>query len=388
MANLAIYIHWPFCESKCPYCDFNSHVAEGIDAAAWRDGLLAELRHYGTMTAGRRVGSVFFGGGTPSLMAAETVAALIDAVGDIWGWIEAPEITLEANPSSAEAGRFGGYRAAGVNRLSLGVQSLDPAALEFLGRRHDAAQARRALELAAATFPRHSFDLIYALPEQSAAAWQRQLAEALAFAGDHLSVYQLTVEPGTAFFRDRVAAAETDAAADMFELTRALLAEAGLPAYEVSNHARPGAESRHNLTYWRGGDYVGVGPGAHGRLSIDGGFHATHQIADPARWLARVGESGHATAKTRCLTARERAEEMVITGLRMAEGIDLALFEARGGLALDRVVDPSLLQQCLSGGLLARDGTRLKPTEQGLLRLNAMLAALLAPSEDGGEDGF
>ena len=244
---LAVYIHWPFCESKCPYCDFNSHVAADIDHAQWRAALLAELRHYAALTGKRPVGSVFFGGGTPSLMQAATVAALIDAVGALWGWDEslkaAPEITLEANPSSVEAGRFRDFRAAGVGRLSLGVQAFDAAALRFLGRRHDQAQAERALAIAAETFPRHSFDLIYARPGQTPDAWRDELGYALGFAGDHLSVYQLTIEPGTAFFRDRVAAADEDAAVDMFEMTRALLADAGLPPTRFPTTPGPAAKA-------------------------------------------------------------------------------------------------------------------------------------------------
>jgi putative oxygen-independent coproporphyrinogen III oxidase len=379
---LALYVHWPFCQSKCPYCDFNSHVANTIDHARWRDALTAELEHYRALTGPRAVSSVFFGGGTPSLMEGATVATLIDAAERLWGFSAEAEITLEANPSSAEAGRFRDYRAAGVNRLSLGVQSFEPEALAFLGRHHDVAEAERALALAGEIFPRHSFDLIYARPGQALAQWQAELTHALGFVGEHLSVYQLTIEPGTAFFRERVAAAEEDLGADMFAATRDLLAAAGLPAYEVSNHARPGCASRHNLTYWRGGDYVGVGPGAHGRLTRDGKFQATHQIADPTRWLQQVGAKGEGTAKLRRLDAHERAEEMVMTGLRMAEGLDTERLERITGLALDRLADPAALQRCVAGGLLVWRGTRLLATAEGVLRLNAMLAHLLAPAED------
>ncbi|MEK9752336.1 MAG: radical SAM family heme chaperone HemW [Rhodospirillaceae bacterium] len=379
---LALYVHWPFCQSKCPYCDFNSHVANTIDHARWRDALTAELEHYRALTGPRAVSSVFFGGGTPSLMEGATVATLIEAAERLWGFSAEAEITLEANPSSAEARRFRDYRAAGDNRLSLGVQSFEPEALAFLGRHHDVAEAERALALAGEIFPRHSFDLIYARPGQALAQWQAELTHALGFVGEHLSVYQLTIEPGTAFFRERVAAAEEDLGADMFAATRDLLAAAGLPAYEVSNHARPGCASRHNLTYWRGGDYVGVGPGAHGRLTRDGEFQATHQIADPARWLEQVGAKGEGTAKLRRLDAHERAEEMVMTGLRMAEGLDTERLERITGLALDRLADPAALQRCVAGRLLVWKGTRLLATAEGMLRLNAMLAHLLAPAED------
>jgi putative oxygen-independent coproporphyrinogen III oxidase len=382
----ALYIHWPFCQSKCPYCDFNSHVHDAIDHAAWAAALSAELDHYRAETGARALASIFFGGGTPSLMQASTVAALIERADALWGFEDGIEITLEANPSSAEAARFRDYHTAGVNRLSLGVQSFDPEALKFLGRRHDVDQAERALAMAAEIFPRRSFDLIYARPGQTLEQWQGELGHALAFAGDHLSVYQLTIEPGTAFFRDHVQAAGEDLGAEMFEATRARLADAGLEAYEVSNHARPGRESRHNLTYWRGGDYVGVGPGAHGRLARDGEFLATHQIADPARWLAQTRERGEGTAKVRRLDARERAEEMVMTGLRMAEGLDCERLERVTGLAIESLIDPAALQRCVAGGLLTWNGRRLTATAEGVLMLNAMLAHLLAPAED--ETGY
>jgi putative oxygen-independent coproporphyrinogen III oxidase len=383
---LALYIHWPFCQSKCPYCDFNSHVHDAIDHDAWAAALAAELDHYRAETGRRALSSIFFGGGTPSLMQAATVATLIERAEALWGFTGDIEITLEANPSSAEAARFRDYHAAGVNRLSLGVQSFDPQALKFLGRRHDADQAERALAMAAEIFPRRSFDLIYALPEQTLEKWGDELGRALTFAGDHISVYQLTIEPGTAFFRDHIQAAEEDAGAEMFEATRARLAGAGLPAYEVSNHARPGGESRHNLTYWRGGDYVGVGPGAHGRLAREGEFLATHQIADPARWLAQTQEKGEGTAKVRRLGPRERAEEMVMTGLRMAEGLDCERLERATGLEIENLIDPAALQRCVTGGLLAWNGRNLTASAEGVLRLNAMLAHLLAPAED--ETGY
>jgi len=379
---LAVYVHWPFCESKCPYCDFNSHVTEAVDHAAWRHALLSELRHFAERTAGRRVGSLYFGGGTPSLMDAATVSALVEAAGALWGFADDPEITLESNPSSAEAERFDGYRAAGINRLSIGVQSLRPEALTFLGRRHDADQARRALEWARSRFERYSFDLIYGLPGQTAADWRAELHEALALAGDHLSVYQLTIEPGTPFFRDGVAGAEEDLAADLFHETRALLTEASMPAYEVSNHARPGGESRHNLAYWHGRDYVGVGPGAHGRLTLADGFIATHQIHDPARWLARVGETGQGTAKERRLDVRERAEEMVMTGLRTRDGLDLAGLEAATGVAFADMADAGEVQRCIDAGLLTEGAGHLYATEAGMLTLNALLAHLLTPFEN------
>ncbi len=377
--DLALYIHWPFCESKCPYCDFNSHVAEAVDQDRWRAALLSEMAHYAQETSGRKLTSIFFGGGTPSLMVPDTVTALIFAAAGHWQAAEDIEITLEANPSSAERGRFAAYRAAGVNRLSLGVQSLDNEALTFLGRRHDAAQARDAMAAAREIFSRVSFDFIYARPGQTADAWRRELTDALSMAGDHLSVYQLTIEPGTPFFRDDVPATDEDTGTALFEATQEILASAGLPAYEISNHARPGFESRHNLTYWRGGDYVGIGPGAHGRLAGDDGFNATHQIHDPARWLDQVEATGHGTGKRRRLSGRERAEEMVMTGLRLGEGLDVARLEATTGVTLPALVDPHMFGQVCDGGFLVDAAGRLTATAAGRLRLNAILAALLVP---------
>ncbi|HEY9537310.1 MAG TPA: radical SAM family heme chaperone HemW, partial [Kiloniellaceae bacterium] len=284
-AGFGVYLHWPFCRSKCPYCDFNSHVRESIDQARWRAALLSDLEHAAAKSGPRRVSSVFFGGGTPSLMPAETVAAALEKIAALWGLPAGTEVTLEANPTSAEAARFAAFARAGVNRLSLGVQALDDAALKFLGRQHSAAEALAALGLARSAFPRISFDLIYARPGQGTRSWRDELAEALALQPEHISLYQLTIEEGTAFHgawrRGELVLPEQEAAATLYEATALHLAEAGLPAYEISNHARPGGECRHNLTYWRYGDYVGIGPGAHGRLSWDGAKHATRQHRAP-----------------------------------------------------------------------------------------------------------
>src|SRR5271163_306779 len=291
-ALLAIYIHWPFCRSKCPYCDFNSHVRDGIDAARWTRALLADLDHQAALLPGRTIGSVFFGGGTPSLMPPETVASLLERVRRHWAVTADAEITLEANPNSAEAARFRAFAAAGVNRLSLGVQALDPAALRRLGRAHDRGEAIAAIEHARDSFARFSFDLIYARPGQSPAAWRHELDEALRLGGDHLSLYQLTIEPGTAFAtlqrRGAIVLPEEEITASLFEATQDRLAACGLPAYEISNHARPGAECRHNLAYWCYQDYVGIGPGAHGRLTIGDVKRATRQARLPEKWLATV----------------------------------------------------------------------------------------------------
>src|SRR5258705_8846309 len=298
---LAVYIHWPFCRSKCPYCDFNSHVRDRIDEERWTRALLIDLERQAEMAPDREVVSIFFGGGTPSLMPPDTVAALIARVKALWPVTPGLEVTLEANPNSAEAERFAGFAAAGVNRLSLGVQALDPAALHFLGRRHDRQEAIAAIALARDTFPRTSFDLIYARPGQSVAAWEDELGEALTLAGSHLSLYQLTIEPGTAFGnraeRGETLAADEDTAAALFEVTQGRLLAAGMPAYEISNHARRGAECRHNLAYWRYEDYLGIRPGAHGRVTRGGGKVATQQRRSPEAWLAAVEEAGSGNAE-------------------------------------------------------------------------------------------
>src|SRR4029077_15882235 len=295
---LAIYIHWPFCRSKCPYCDFNSHVREGIDAARWTRALVADLEHQAALAPDRNVGSIFFGGGTPSLMPSDTVAALVARVRALWPVAPDLEVTLEANPNSAEAERFTGFAEAGINRLSLGIQALRLDALRFLGRGHDRDEAIAAIRLARDTFVRYSFDLIYARPGQSVAAWERELDEALSLAGEHLSLYQLTIEPDTAFgnraARGEVLAADEETGAALFEATQRRLAAGGLPAYEISNHARPGPECRHNLAYWRYEDYLGIGPGAHGRVTRDRGKVATLQRRAPEAWLAAIEESGSA----------------------------------------------------------------------------------------------
>lgn len=376
--TLSLYVHWPFCRSKCPYCDFNSYAVEAVEQERWRSALLREIEYFAIETKGQVLASVFFGGGTPSLMAPATAAAVIEAARRHWPTTDDLEITLEANPTSSEASHFAALAEAGVTRLSLGVQSFDDAALAFLGRAHDAAEAKRAIGLAAAAFERFSFDLIYARPDQTAAAWRRELAEALSFAPGHLSVYQLTIEPGTRFHQMGVDAADEDTAAALYEATHEVLGTAGLPAYEISNHARPGAECRHNLAIWRGGDYVGVGPGAHGRLSGAGGTAALRQIHTPGRWLAAVDRRGHGTVERLHLEPRQRAEELVMLGLRTAEGVNRARFAALTGLALEDAVDAAALSTLEDGGFLEADGETLRATAAGRQRLNAVLSRLLA----------
>jgi putative oxygen-independent coproporphyrinogen III oxidase len=379
-APLAVYIHWPFCRSKCPYCDFNSHVRDGIDEARWTRALLADLDHHAALAPDRAVGSVFFGGGTPSLMPPETVAALLERVRSRWRVAGDVEITLEANPNSAEAGRFRAFAAAGVNRLSLGVQALDPAALRFLGRAHDRAEAIAAIEQARASFDRFSFDLIYARPGQTVAQWHYELDEALSLAGDHISLYQLTIEPGTAFAtlarRGDLIPPEDETAAALYEATQDRLAAAGLPAYEISNHARPGRECRHNLTYWRYQDYLGVGPGAHGRLTRAGVKYATRQRRAPEAWLAAVETAATGLEETAPIDRDAAIEEMLMMGLRLTEGVARNRFEQAIGEPIENYFARTL-PRLIEGGFLALDLVRLAATPAGRQRLNAVLAALL-----------
>lgn len=376
-APLALYVHWPFCVSKCPYCDFNSHVRDHVDQAAWRAALLADLAHEAAALPGRRLGSIFFGGGTPSLMPPATVAAIIDAATGHWSAEEAIEITLEANPSSVEAARFAELARAGVNRVSLGLQALEDAALTFLGRAHGVAEGLAALDTAQAAFGRVSFDLIYARPRQTLAAWETELRRALGFGTEHLSLYQLTIEPGTRFATEAAAGhivlPEGDAAADLFELTRAMTATAGLPAYEISNHARIGAESRHNLVYWRYRDYAGVGPGAHGRR---GGL-ATVRHRKPENWMAAVDRNGHGAQIEEALTPAARATEALLMGLRLREGVDLARIARLGETTVDALIDEGAAARLEAQGLIVRNGDHLSITEAGMLLLDAILPLIV-----------
>ena len=371
-SGLALYIHWPFCVSKCPYCDFNSHVRASVDQHAWRDALLADLAWEAARLPCRRLTSIFFGGGTPSLMPPSTVAALIDAAHDHWRAAADVEITLEANPSSVEAARFADLARAGVNRVSLGLQSLDDAALRFLGRAHGAAEGLAALDLAQGCFARASFDLIYALPGQTAEAWDAQLDRALALGTGHLSLYQLTIEPGTRFAamaaRGELAHPDPDLGADLFTLTRARTAAAGLPAYEISNHARPGEEGRHNLAYWRYGDYAGVGPGAHGRRL----GARTQRHRKPENWLAAVAANSHGIVEQAALGDAERATEALLMGLRLSEGVNLH----RQDVDLSNVIDLGAVDRLTALGLLARSGDRLAATPAGTLVLDAVLTEI------------
>lgn len=374
---LALYIHWPFCVSKCPYCDFNSHVRESIDQAAWREALLADLAHEAALLPGRRLSSIFFGGGTPSLMEPATVEALIAAATRHWPGSGDIEITLEANPSSVEAARFADLASAGINRVSLGLQSLDDQALRFLGRAHSASEGLAALEVAQARFARVSFDLIYALPGQTASAWEAMLGRALSLGTGHLSLYQLTIEPGTRFAALHAAGKleplGPDAAADLFELTGAMTAQGGLPLYEISNHARPGEESRHNLTYWRYGDYAGVGPGAHGRR---GGLR-TVRHRKPENFLSGLARNGHGIAEEAPLSPIEAADEALVMGLRLREGIDPEGIARRFGL--DRLLDPKAVSRLVASGHLTETNGRVATTAAGRLLLDHILGLIADP---------
>jgi oxygen-independent coproporphyrinogen-3 oxidase len=376
----ALYIHWPFCLAKCPYCDFNSHVRERVEADLWRDALLADMRHEAALAGGEPLESVFFGGGTPSLMPPALVGTLLDEAERLWGFAPDIEITLEANPSSVEAARFRDLAVTGVNRVSLGLQALDDETLRFLGRLHDVREGLRALETAQATFGRVSFDLIYARPGQSARQWERELRQALGFGTGHLSLYQLTIEPGTRFATDVRRRAfvplADDPAADLFALTAELTSSAGLPAYEVSNHARPGQESRHNLTYWRYRDYAGIGPGAHGRRN----GVATLRHRKPENWLDAVATHGHGLKEERPLASREQASEALLMGLRLAEGIDLAALAMRFAVPAAELIEPAKLALYADLDLAWSDGSRVGVTPKGMPLLDALLGELV-PAE-------
>ncbi|MCJ2018203.1 radical SAM family heme chaperone HemW [Methylobacterium sp. E-065] len=377
-AGFGIYLHWPFCAAKCPYCDFNSHVRHaGVDEPRFLDAFRAEIDHAAERTPGRTVTSIFLGGGTPSLMQPATVAGLLDAVASRWPVAPDVEITLEANPSSVEAARFQGYRAAGVNRVSLGVQALNDASLRTLGRLHDVAQALDAIRVAQATFARTSFDLIYARPGQTPTMWRDELAEALKRAGEHLSLYQLTIEPGTPFYglasTGKLVVPDDDTGRALYDVTQDLCAGAGLPAYEISNHARPGAESRHNLLYWRYGEYAGIGPGAHGRLVTEAGRIGTVTERAPEAWLARVERDGQGIVETETLTPADQADEFLVMGLRLREGIDPERYAALKG----RPLNGNRIGMLVGDGLLERrSGGRIAATARGAPVLNAIVAEL------------
>lgn len=384
-AGFGLYLHWPFCQSKCPYCDFNSHVAASVDQSRWLTAFQAEIDRIGALTQGRVLNTVFFGGGTPSLMEAATVQGILDRIRATWTLANDIEITLEANPGSVEAARFEGYAKAGVNRVSLGIQSLDPDDLRRLGRMHTVDEAAKAIAVAKSAFDRVSIDLIYARQNQTLPAWRDELRRALDFGTSHLSLYQLTIEDGTVFGQMHAknllrGLPEEDLSADMFELTQEITRNAGLPAYEVSNHARPGDESRHNLIYWRMGDYAGIGPGAHGRLTLESTRFATEAERQPTPWLNRTLSLPGSAETVDRLTARDRASEYLMFALRLKEGASLGRFAALAGAPL-----PAAALAEMNGlGLLHQDGDRIHTTETGVMMLNGILRALLANRQTAG----
>jgi putative oxygen-independent coproporphyrinogen III oxidase len=376
-AGFGLYVHWPFCQSKCPYCDFNSHVAETVDQSRWLAAYVTEIDRVGRETAGRRLNSVFFGGGTPSLMLPETVHGILDRVRATWSVSNDWEVTLEANPGSVEAGKFRDFRQAGVNRLSMGVQALNDADLRRLGRLHSAAEARAAFDIARDAYDRVSFDLIYARQDQTPAEWAAELRQALDMAVDHLSLYQLTIEEGTAF-GDRYARGglkglpDEDRSVELYEVTQDICEAAGMPAYEVSNHARPEAQSQHNLIYWRGGDYAGIGPGAHGRVTLDGGRWATEAFRAPGAWLGQVEATGSGESLRERITAEAQAQEYLLMSLRLTEGMDVGRLKA----ILGRGLPADAVAGLVNLGLLENVEGRLCATPKGRMVLNEVIRQL------------
>jgi putative oxygen-independent coproporphyrinogen III oxidase len=379
---LAVYVHWPFCKFKCPYCDFNSHVREKISHDDWRAAYVREMQHYRTLTGPRQIQSVFFGGGTPSLMEPQTAALVIQTIADLWGLPQGTEVTLEANPTSVEADKLRAFKLAGINRVSLGVQALKDADLQTLGRQHSAAEALAAVKMAAEIFERYSFDLIYARPAQSVEDWRAELTAALPYARGHMSLYQLTIEEGTQYHtlykRGDLKIPDEETAARMYELTQDMMDAAGMPAYEVSNHARFGDESRHNLVYWRYGDYAGIGPGAHGRLTLNGVKQATRAHRAPELWLERVRESGHGAHDFEAVDFAERGREALMMGLRLAEGVPLSRIEAETGKSFSEFINLAQARILEDEGLLTLAHGTVAATPQGRQKLNAVLSFLLA----------
>jgi putative oxygen-independent coproporphyrinogen III oxidase len=382
MEPFGIYVHWPFCLSKCPYCDFNSHVRDQIDQDRWCRAMLREIKHTANHWDGATVTSIFFGGGTPSLMPPKTISAVVEKVGEYWGLDQKVEITVEANPTSVESGRFAELKNAGVNRISLGVQALDNDVLSFLGRGHSVTEAIAAIEIAATHFERYSFDLIYARPGQTLLDWHQELDSALALAGSHLSLYQLTIERGTPFYglwqQGRLTQLDENQAAEMYEFTQERLSDAGLPGYEISNHATPGSECQHNLLYWHYGNYAGVGPGAHARLKKDNQKYALERRKLPERWLQMVETEGHGTRQAEALNTNDRLVELVLMGLRTHRGIPHAQFLSEIGKPIESCLDNEALNAFLANNLLANEKGVLRATASGRARLNAITESLLA----------
>lgn len=378
---LAVYVHWPFCKSKCPYCDFNSHVREGVTPSDWLAAYQREIAHYAAQLGERRVASIFFGGGTPSLMDAATVEGILASIASHWQMEDDVEITLEANPTSIESQKFRDFRHAGINRLSVGVQALDDEALKFLGREHSATEALKAFDVVKQHFDRYSFDLIYARPGHTLASWKAELEQALRIAGNHMSLYQLTIEKGTPFYQSHQNGVfrlpEDELSAELYDYTTERMAQAGLAAYEVSNYATPGEESRHNLHYWRYGEYVGIGAGAHGRITLNGARTATMAIHHPERWQEAVMQHGHGIQQQDALSPEHLAEEYIMMGMRLSEGISHAECQQMTGKALEEHISLSKLTMLVGGGLVECDAQGIRATHQGRLVLNSVVSALL-----------
>ncbi len=384
-----LYFHWPFCLSKCPYCDFNVHVQDGVDHERWEAAYLRSLENYAQMLEGRTISSVFFGGGTPSLMRPETVKAILDKVHALWPCVNDLEVTLEANPTSVEAAKFAAFKDAGVNRVSIGVQALNDKGLQFLGRKHSAEEALRAIDIAGENFERFSFDLIYARPDQALEDWKKELQSAAELAKGHLSLYQLTIERNTPFHYDEAqglfSLPSEDLAADFYDITQDVLGAAGLSAYEISNHAAPGHESRHNLIYWHYGDYIGIGPGAHGRLTLDGKKFATREHTAPQRWLEMVEEGGRGAHPFQPLSHDDQFNEALMMGLRLHEGVRLEHLSAQGGQDWQNYMDPERLQIIQDQGWLCLNDERMILSREGMLRLNALIPYILKAQSPAGK---
>ncbi|MCB1652092.1 MAG: coproporphyrinogen III oxidase [Alphaproteobacteria bacterium] len=387
--QMGLYFHWPFCLSKCPYCDFNTHIRENVDRQRWLDAYKCAMDFYAEKLPHRIISSIFFGGGTPSLMPPQTIGEIIAHAQKLWPQVNDLEVTLEANPTSVEAEKFAAFADAGVNRVSIGVQALNDNDLKFLGRQHDVKAARRAIDIACKNFPRYSFDLIYARPGQTLESWKNELDEAFDLSGGHLSLYQLTIERNTPFYfahaQKRFAMPEEDLAADFYHLTQEATSKAGLPAYEVSNHAAEDHQSRHNMNYWRYGDYIGIGPGAHGRLTLEDGVkYATREHQSPDIWLEWVGEKGSGAHPFTPLSRAERFNECLMMGLRMSEGLNFVRLEEQGACRWQERINEERLKTLQAEGWLSYDDERIILNAEGLLRLNAILPYILLEAGEGG----
>ncbi len=380
--EIALYIHWPFCISRCPYCDFNAHVRPNIEQPDWGKALLSELEYWAKNTPKRKIKSIFFGGGTPSLMEPSIAADIIDKASKLWTLENETEITFEANPTSVEIKNFREFRSAGLNRVSIGLQALDDNALKFLGRKHSRKVGILAIELANKIFPRYSFDLIYGRPQQTTTDWKSELHEAIQMAAGHLSLYQLTIEKGTPFYAEAKSGTlmlpDEEVSSMLFQITQDICEQKGLLSYEISNHARPGQECIHNLTYWTGGDYIGVGPGAHGRITIGNETYETEQAPGPETWFAAVRKKGHATRKYKKINLNARIDEILLMGLRLTNGISREHFIKRTGVEFEDALNPKRLRPLLVEDYLVLDEKGLRATKKGLLRLNSVLAAMLS----------